>query len=331
MARDYTEVQKVVDTLQQALDDRLGEGALQPGDPPLRARSVDDVAHVVEAASGYGGHVTLGEPGAGLLALDLSGLTTVRNLDATSGLVTVEAGATPEEIGQALAEEGLGLGPAHFARPDASIGAAIAGGEGAPLTVSLGVVLPDGTLFETPVAPRRATGPDPVWLQIGTEGRFGIIVWVTLRARPLLRRPVDVALRGSASKLLEALRAVLRTGLDPFALQLRKGSRGKATVTARLGDVSAGDELRAALEAAGGEPCEPDGELPPSGRPVRLGWRALAGHARGQGKRGLFVSSMDLHGGWARVPGAKRGTDPRLERLRAAADPQGTLRLAGRS
>ncbi len=326
MAQDYTEVQPVLDTLQQALDEALGGRLLVPGGV-LEVRGVDDVRGVVSAAHLFGGRVVLGAAHSGALALNLSGLSAVRDLDITSGVVTAEAGMTPAALEAALNAEGMTLGAGHFASPDGSLGAAISAGEGVALTVSIGAVLPDGTLFNTPVAPRRATGPDPVFLLLGTEGRLAVVVWVTLRIFPRAQDPVTVAYSGRGAALLEAVRLAYRAGVRPVSVQLRKAARGRARVTVVVDRHDDEGRFAQQMTDAGAKTTTPDDPVPPAGRPRRLGWRALGALARGQKHKGLWIGPFDLHGGWARTPGDAPAGDVHLDRLQRVVDPLGTLRL----
>lgn len=326
MAEDYTLNQPIVDSLQDALDGALGAGRLRAGGQ-LAVTTADEVAAVVTAAHEQGGRVVLGESRPAALALDLGGLNAVADIDVESCTITAGAGATPTAIQAALNDAGLTLGGPWFAHPDGSLGAAIARGEALPLVISVSAVLPDGTRFNTPRSPRRATGPNPDALLVGTRGRFAVIVGATLRARPL-QPTLRTAARGKASALLEALRLLLRGSVRVEGAWLRKVSRGQATLTVQVKTESIRVAVAQLLTDAGAKACPPDEDLPLSGpRPRWLGWRALAPITAGQGKRGAFIGPFDLHGGWARVPGESDGADPRLEALRSAIDPLQTLRI----
>ncbi|MFT7623404.1 MAG: FAD/FMN-containing dehydrogenase [Myxococcota bacterium] len=322
MVRDYTLTQPILDTLKQALHQVLGDRAPRPG-TVFRPETVDELAAAVGAADGFGGGITFGQPGANEIGLDLSGLDDIRSVDTLSNLITAEAGVTPTAIEAALRREGLTLGRAQFADPAAGLGESIANGEAAARVLSVGAVLPDGTVFETPMAPRRATGPDPLGLLVGAEGKMGIIAWVTLRAQPLPAADVGLmSWKGNALKLTDALRQLHRQGLRAPAT-LRKQARGQATLTLR-----ATSKASAVLDAIGKQ-CAVDEAPPPVGTPRRLGWRRLLALTKGQGGRGLFIGDTDLHGGVARIPETSEFSDPALQKLARLVDPHGTLRPSG--
>ena len=58
------------------------------------------------------------------------------------------------------------------------------------LIVTMEVVLPDGTVINTPPVPRHAAGPDLNQLFIGSEGTLGIITKATMKMFPLPEKRV---------------------------------------------------------------------------------------------------------------------------------------------
>ncbi len=335
MARDYTQQQPIVDTLQHALDEALGSRAPRAGGPSFRPASVEEAAALVAAANGYGGVVRLApaaadvQPSTTEVFLDLSDLSAVRALDSTSGLICIESGAVVPDVDRALAAEGLELAPGHFA-PDSTVGAALARGEGLPLAMSVGAILADGTVFETPLAPRRATGPDPVSLLVGARGATGIIVWATLRVQPIPSRSQWLVYEGAASKLAQGLRDLyVARGFGGPAL-LSKRSRGKALLAVRPRDDRSATNAEEVLGTVGAARADAEPPAPPRGRARRLGWRRIFELCKGQGRRGLFLGPTDLHGGYVRAPKDSAVADERLDALAAAMDPHGTLKLEER-
>lgn len=319
---DYTLGQSTVGSLTQALAEAFGD-RLQVGGR-LAARSVEEVAAALRVAHTWDGAVTLGPARPGVLSIDLGGLTAVREIDVQSGLVTAEAAIAPRALDAALADEGLELHRDLFSDLDGPIGAAIAAGEGAPAIVSLGAVLPDGIVFHTPIAPRRATGPNPDALLVGSQGRFAVIAWATLRVCPRQPGALLRAWRGPAAEVLDATRRLLRGAVPELGVRARRGKTGPLTVSWRLPNAAAEAEVAAAMTAAGASACEPDDAPPSDGLPRRLGWTALG---RLLARRApLFVGGMDVHGGYARVPGDAAGSDALQEAVDAAVDPVGTLR-----
>ncbi|HIA03663.1 MAG TPA: FAD-binding protein, partial [Myxococcales bacterium] len=170
MDTDYTINQPVIGTLQDALNLAFGKNRIQVGGC-LNAQSVAEVCSLLEAAHRFNVRVHMKSCSKDSLAIDLSGLNKLRDMDTISQLVTAESGMSVGELESALADEGLSLGPSAFADPGETLGRALARGDGAALVASVGAVLADGTLFHTPLAPRRATGPNPDALLVGTGRR----------------------------------------------------------------------------------------------------------------------------------------------------------------
>lgn len=316
--RDYTLDQPVLDTLEQALREAplLGRPAVGG---VFRPTQIQEVSALLRAADGFGGKVCVGaEPVPGCVALDLGGLDAVVELDAASQLVHVGAGATPAAIAEAAAAQGLELDLGWFADPSAPLGHALAAGEAAPAVFSVRAVLPDGATFETPRAPRRASGPAPDGLLVGGAHAFGVIVGATLRLREVDPDAAWYQLRGPDA--LERVRLLARAGVRWRSAALRcvaeatgKGKRAKAPVFEAWLRLSVA--ARAAVPDAQASDAPPP---PPQGRPVWRRWSALPAQA--------WAGPLDLHGGWAREAGS--ATSPAsdwLERARRAVDPRSTL------
>lgn len=324
MTQDYTIDQPRPDSLQDALDLAVGVGTIAPGGT-LRCTSVDQLAGVVSAAWLHSGHVALGAGSDGTIGLDRSGLDAIRELDVLSGLITVEVGASVANVEGALREEGLTLGDGHFSRPAEALGPALAAGEGLPLVVSIGAVLADGTVFHTPVAPRRATGPNPDALLVGAGERLAILAWATLRARPRCDQRVSLGFTGKGSAMLEATRTLYRGDVRPVYGSLRKHARGRVDVTIVLDGSRHRAEVEAHFAAAGGSAAEPDTAPPLPAHPRRLGWSALAPYIKGIRSPGLYVGNLERHGGTRWLPGDLGTGDADLAAVAARIDPNATL------
>jgi FAD/FMN-containing dehydrogenase len=322
MSRDYTQEAPVVETLQNALDQAFGADAVGVGRTYV-APTVEAVCQLLSAAHVFGGHVTTGQPGPDEVGLSLEKVNSVREIDAVSGIVTVEAGCTPAELQRAVGDAGFQVEFGHFLSPDRPLGQAVMAGEGTALIVSTGAILPDGTLFHTPVAPRRASGPNPDALLVGTHGRLGVVVWLTLR---LIPKPVELAVgsrRGAGPAMLNALRELHRAGHRPHNAWLLVETKGRATVVVEAANRSV-EPLVAALASKGSRVVKPPEAPIMSSPPRRLGWRAIAELLD---TPGLFVGPTDVHGGWARVPGRTSESDGYLDTMRKTIDPQDTLRV----
>ncbi len=134
------------------------------------------------------------------LRLDMGRFNRILGYDASSGLVTVQAGVTLEGLADWLSSKKMTL-PVHCAGDDRIqlwefLTRPWAGGYGPAMghkleqVVALAALLPTGEEITTTVSPRRAAGPDPTRLLLGGGGRFGLLSRVTLR---VVDAPVRVA------------------------------------------------------------------------------------------------------------------------------------------
>jgi alkyldihydroxyacetonephosphate synthase len=208
----------------------------------VRARSVDDVRAVLRVASAHGISVTAqggrssvvggATPSPGAIALDLTGLNRVLDIDEISGTVRVEAGVFGPDLESALAQRGFTAG--HFPQSFdlATVGGWIASrGAGQfsnrygtidDLVRAMTVVLANGELVHLGGhGPREAVGPDLVQLFIGSEGTLGVIADATLVVRRIAtydqRRAYSFS---SFAEGLEACRNILQRGASPAVLRL---------------------------------------------------------------------------------------------------------------
>ena len=89
------------------------------------------------------------------------------------------------------------------------------------LVVSIEVVLPDGTIIETPLVPRHAAGPDLNQLFIGSEGTLGIITRATMKMFDIPeKRSFRAFLFDDMSNAIKAGRALMTNGATPSILRL---------------------------------------------------------------------------------------------------------------
>jgi alkyldihydroxyacetonephosphate synthase len=208
----------------------------------VRAHSVDDVRETLRIASAHGIAVTAqggrssvvggATPSRGAIALDLTGLNRVLDIDEVSGTVRVQAGVFGPDLERALAPRGLTAG--HFPQSFdlATVGGWIASrGAGQfsnrygtidDLVRAMTVVLASGELVHLGGhGPREAVGPDLVQLFIGSEGTLGVIADATLVVRRLAtyqeRRAYSFPSFGAG---LEACRKILQRGARPAVLRL---------------------------------------------------------------------------------------------------------------
>jgi alkyldihydroxyacetonephosphate synthase len=127
-----------------------------------------------------------------VISLDLSRLSEVLDVDAASGLATVQAGAFGPALERQLNVRGWTIG--HF--PDSFTHSTLGGwiatrssgmqsdryGDIADLTRAVRVVTPSGLLVTRPV-PSTSTGPSVREMVLGSEGRLGVITEATVHVR----------------------------------------------------------------------------------------------------------------------------------------------------
>lgn len=164
------------------------------------------------------------------VCVDLSRLSGLRALDATSGLATFGAGTFGPDLEKALAARGLMLG--HFPQSFelSTLGGWVATrscgqesegyGRIEDLTAGGRLESPAGTL-ELPPFPASAAGPDLRQAVLGSEGRFGILTDVVVRVRPLPHAvSTFAAMLPSWEAGLEAARAIAQAHVPLTMLRL---------------------------------------------------------------------------------------------------------------
>lgn len=183
------------------------KGLEQPAaDLVARPASTAEVERVVQIASDHrvalvprgGGTGTQGGTLApyGGIAVDLSRMTEIVEIDEESLVVTCEAGIDGPTLEAALNEKGLTL--AHYPgsyNMGASIGGFIAArgsgvvstkyGKAEDQVLQVEAVLPPGRTVTTLRVPSHAAGPDLLQSFVGSEGTLGIITQAALRIDPL--------------------------------------------------------------------------------------------------------------------------------------------------
>jgi alkyldihydroxyacetonephosphate synthase len=211
-----------------------------------------------------------------VVALDLSRLDALLDVDPVSRLATFQAGIRTPAAEAALAAHGLTLGhvPQSFERAalggyvvTRSAGQASTGvGRIDDLVAGLRMATPTGDLVLAPVA-GSAAGPDLRRLVLGSEGTLGVVTEVTLRVRPLPEtRHYEGWMLPSWDEGVRVLRALIQDGPHPditrlsdpheTSISMMMSRSGRATRTAltaylRVRGVSAGCLLITGYE--GGE------------------------------------------------------------------------------
>jgi alkyldihydroxyacetonephosphate synthase len=179
---------------------------LPVADVVVRPTATEQVADVVRIASEYrvpvvprgGGSGTQGGTFAlyGGIALDLTGMDAILEVDTDSMVVTVQAGIDGSVLEKELNAQGLTVphypGSHHFG---ATIGGSLAArgsgvvstkyGKAEELCLQVEAVLPPGRTVSTLRVPNHAAGPDLLQLLIGSEGTLGVITAATMRLERL--------------------------------------------------------------------------------------------------------------------------------------------------
>ena len=195
----------------------------------LRWAGANNVAVTpVGGGSGVCGAVS---PEAGEIALDMSALDRVFEIDETNLVCRCEAGVNGYALEQQLNARGLTLGHYPSSLPGTTVGGLIStrssGQESSrygsieDMVIGLAVVLPDGTFAAARPGPRSAAGPALHELFMGAEGGLGVILGATLRVH---RLPEATVGRGYAfadlHAGLECMRAVMQSGIRPLVMRL---------------------------------------------------------------------------------------------------------------
>ena len=324
LERDYTLDVPEESNLQQALDRRLGENRLRIGEW-LPHATFGELSAVLQAAWLHNGRVWVGEQDRlpeNALGVDLSQRDTVVEVDSVSGLCRAERSATPDSIRKALAQHGQWLPRGYFSSGSDPIGPALESGEAGTLVVALSAVLPDGTMFRTPAAPRRSTGPNPDHAVIGGAGQTGIVTHATLRTRPMPTWKYALRAVGPTPSLINAVRLFLRKE-SPAFIWLESFGNDDARVTI----VPGAQPIETGVLVGGFalEQCPLDGEpIPPVKATRRVGWRALSTFLQSEP---CWAGPLDIHGGWVRGPAWTISTEnKRHHAIRSILDPSEVLR-----
>jgi alkyldihydroxyacetonephosphate synthase len=251
----------------------------------------------------------------GGVALDLTGLNRILDIDDASGLVRVEAGCFGPELEAATHARGWTVGHRPQSFDMSTVGGWIACrgagqysnryGKIEDIVRALDVVLANGDLVHLGGrAPRRATGPDLLQLFVGSEGALGVITEATLVMRPLPAHEARAAYGfDNFEDGLDACRRILQRGASPAVLRLYDSTESR-----RLFGVDAcalivldeGDEyLVAATMSIVGEQCARTAEL---GRELVDTWlehRNDVGSLAPLWEGGICVDTVEVAGAWS--------------------------------
>ena len=215
---------------------------LPVADVVVRPDTTEQVEGVVRIASEYrvpviprgGGSGTQGGTFAlyGGIAVDLTRMDRIIEVDETSLTVTVQAGIDGSVLEKELHDRGLTLPHypgSHFF--GATIGGCLAArgsgvvstkyGKAEQLALQVEAVVPPGRRISTLPVPNHATGPDLMQTLIGSEGTLGIITEATMRLEPLPEGRRFLSFQfASVSAGLETARLIMTRRIVPAAMRL---------------------------------------------------------------------------------------------------------------
>ncbi len=177
-----------------------------------------------------GGVECSGRPHKGVVCMDMRGLNKVLDVDHTSMVAHIQAGATGPQIEEQLGTKGLTLRHYPQSFEFSTLGGWIAtrsGGHFATrytriddLLMSVSMVTPRGE-FVTRDVPSSGAGPDPRMLALGSEGALGVITDAKMRVRtkPRFRASATVAFE-EWNSAVSAVREIAQARLYPSQCRL---------------------------------------------------------------------------------------------------------------
>ena len=215
---------------------------LPTADVVVRPDSTQAVEDIVRIASEYrtpvvprgGGSGTQGGTFAlyGGIAVDLTRMSRIIDIDESSLTVTVQAGIDGSVLEKEL--NGLDLTMPHYPGSHffgATIGGSLAArgsgvvstkyGKAEQLALQVEAVLPPGRRIRTLPVPQHASGPDLMQTLVGSEGTLGIITEATMRLEPMPEGRRFLSFQfGSVQSGLETARMIMTRRIVPAAMRL---------------------------------------------------------------------------------------------------------------
>jgi glycolate oxidase len=217
----------------------------------VRARTEDEVRHVVRTCAEFGAPVVPRGAGTGLsgganatdgaVMLDLSRMNQVLEIDPDNMTCVVQPGVVNNDLKAAVAAHGLWYPPDPASAPWSTIGGNVATNAGGLCCLKYGVTrdyvlglrVVTGAVDNGQVAygdavrlgrrtNKGVAGLDLTGLFVGSEGTLGIVTEVTLRLRPALTGTPRTVV-GAFGELVtagEAVSLITRRGLAPSVLEL---------------------------------------------------------------------------------------------------------------
>jgi alkyldihydroxyacetonephosphate synthase len=223
----------------------------------VRPHFPDEVVNVLKWANEHRIPVTAWGAGSGVVGaalptqggilLDLSQLNKILVLDETNLLVKVQAGMMGHHLEAELNSRGFTLNHSPQSLDRSTVGGWIATracgqfssrwGGIEDLVLAITVVLANGEIISTRLAPRAALGPDIKSIFIGSEGTLGIVLDVTLKIFPLTEtRLLETMSFPSVESGLTGTRRLMQSGLRPFLIRFYDSD--ESLFVARWSDVT---------------------------------------------------------------------------------------------
>jgi alkyldihydroxyacetonephosphate synthase len=178
-----------------------------------------------------------------VISVDMSGMGLVLDIDETSRIARVQAGAFGPDLERRLNERGWTLG--HF--PDSFSHSTLGGwiatrssgmqsdkyGDVADLTRAVRVVTPAGVLATRPV-PTTSTGPSVREMVLGSEGRLGIITEATVHVHRVPEQRVILGyLLPSWDAALTAMREIAESEASPSVTRVSDANETRFSFATR--------------------------------------------------------------------------------------------------
>jgi alkyldihydroxyacetonephosphate synthase len=312
-----------------ALHWALGGDVASPASVVCRPADAAEVAAVVRvcheagmpvtATGGRSGVCGASVPLFGGVALDLTGVAGIVDVDAISLVADVRAGTFGHHLEAALrADHGVTTGHWPQSIELSTVGGWLACrsagqystryGKIEDMVVGLDVVLADGSTVHTGGFPRQAVGPDLTQVFVGSEGTLGIITGARLRVRPVPAATWQAAFGFTAVvDGIEACRRILRRGATPAVLRLYDGaesarSHGTDGTTCVLLVLDEADPaVLAATTTIVGEECAGAARLDDGLVDGWLAHRNDVSALHALTAKGFVVDTMEIAGPWARL------------------------------
>ena len=211
-------------------------------DAVVLARSAEDVSKVMKYASEHGVPVVPRGAGSGLsggtvpahggIALSLTPMNHIKEIDLANMVAVVEPGVITAELQKAVAEKGMYYPPDPGSQAYSTIGGNIAENAGGmhclkygvtkDYVMGLEVVLPNGDIVRLGGKQiKNVTGYNLVQFFVGSEGTLGVITEAILRLVPKPQaKKTMLAVFDQLDTAAEAVTGILHAGVTPAACEI---------------------------------------------------------------------------------------------------------------